>query len=63
MSRLTLTFDNGPEPGATESILAALADRELGAIFFVVGERLLDEAGKRQRDECTRPDTGSAITR
>ncbi len=46
MSRLTLTFDNGPEPGATERVLAALADRELRAIFFVVGQRLLEEAGK-----------------
>lgn len=40
MARLTLTFDNGPTPGVTEQVLAALAARGLPATFFVVGDRL-----------------------
>ena len=47
MRRLTLTFDNGPWPGATERILEILAQRQLRATFFVVGERLADPAAKR----------------
>jgi peptidoglycan-N-acetylglucosamine deacetylase len=46
MTRLTLTFDNGPEPGTTERILSALRDRKLPATFFMVGERVLDPAGR-----------------
>ena len=44
--RLTLTFDNGPVPGTTERILQALGDRDLPAIFFVVGERVLAPGGR-----------------
>ncbi len=40
MTRLTLTFDNGPTPGVTEPVLAALASRDIKATFFVVGDRL-----------------------
>ena len=47
MRRLTLTFDNGPCPGATERILDILAERNLLATFFVVGDRLADPAAKR----------------
>jgi peptidoglycan/xylan/chitin deacetylase (PgdA/CDA1 family) len=35
--RLTLTFDNGPVPGITETVLDVLRERELTATFFVVG--------------------------
>jgi len=35
--RLTLTFDNGPVPGITETVLEVLAERKLTATFFVVG--------------------------
>ncbi|NYZ15593.1 polysaccharide deacetylase family protein [Azospirillum sp. RWY-5-1] len=47
MTTLTLTFDNGPVPGATDAILDRLRDRGLLATFFVIGERLLDPAGRR----------------
>jgi peptidoglycan/xylan/chitin deacetylase (PgdA/CDA1 family) len=37
---VSLTFDNGPSPGATDYVLDLLADRGLKATFFVVGRRL-----------------------
>jgi len=40
MAKLTLTFDNGPIPGATERILDLLKERGLQVTFFVVGEKL-----------------------
>lgn len=40
--RLTLTFDNGPDPEITPQVLGELEDRGLPAIFFPVGERLED---------------------
>jgi peptidoglycan-N-acetylglucosamine deacetylase len=47
MTRLTLTFDNGPQPGATEVVLEQLAARDLRATFFMVGDRVQDEDGRR----------------
>jgi len=47
MSKLTLTFDNGPLPGATEGILDVLKERRLPATFFVVGKNLADPQGRR----------------
>ncbi|WP_108660018.1 polysaccharide deacetylase family protein [Acuticoccus kandeliae] len=44
MKRLTFSFDNGPEPGATEPLLDFLRERSIKATFFVVGDRL-DAAG------------------
>ena len=38
--RLVLTFDDGPSPQHTPRILDALADYNVPAVFFVVGERL-----------------------
>jgi peptidoglycan/xylan/chitin deacetylase (PgdA/CDA1 family) len=46
---VVLTFDDGPEPGGTDRVLAALADAGAGATFFVLLTRvrryrsLLDE--------------------
>ena len=45
--RLTLTFDNGPTPGATERILDILQQRNLRATFFVIGQNLRGAAGRR----------------
>lgn len=42
MSKLTLTFDNGPEPEITPRVLDILARRGLKTTFFVVGQKLLD---------------------
>lgn len=46
-SRLTYTFDNGPWPGATDRLLDFLAEREIKATFFAVGERLADPDARR----------------
>jgi peptidoglycan/xylan/chitin deacetylase (PgdA/CDA1 family) len=53
MSRVCLTFDNGPEPGVTEGVLDALAARGLKATFFVIG-RKLEDANRRRLAERTR---------
>jgi peptidoglycan/xylan/chitin deacetylase (PgdA/CDA1 family) len=47
MTRLALSFDNGPWPGATDRVLDELARRGLAASFFVVGERLRAPGGRR----------------
>ena len=47
MSRLTLTFDNGPCPGATDRILDILAERGFRATFFVLGKHLADPVARR----------------
>ncbi len=44
--KLTLTFDNGPDPATTPAVLDVLAARGLPAIFFPVGARL-EDAGAR----------------
>ena len=42
MFDLTLTFDNGPEPGVTPCVLDILAARGIKTTFFVIGEKLAD---------------------
>ena len=37
MKRLTLTFDNGPDPDCTPAVLDRLREREVPATFFVCG--------------------------
>lgn len=46
MRRLTFSFDNGPVPGATDKVLAFLAERSIKATFFVVGEQLRTRDGR-----------------
>ncbi|MEQ8321723.1 MAG: polysaccharide deacetylase family protein [Rhodospirillales bacterium] len=46
-TRLTYTFDNGPWPGATDKLLDFLAERDIKATFFVVGERLQDPESRK----------------
>lgn len=38
--RVALTFDDGPEPGQTELILAVLARHNITATFFMIGEKM-----------------------
>ena len=47
MTRLTLSFDNGPWPSATDAVLDVLKARGLPATFFVVGDRLADPIAAR----------------
>lgn len=55
MFDLTLTFDNGPEPGVTSRVLDVLAERSIKSTFFVIGEKLGDlqrrRLAVRARDE------------
>jgi peptidoglycan/xylan/chitin deacetylase (PgdA/CDA1 family) len=44
---ITLTFDNGPEPGVTDGVLDTLAAYDVRAAFFVVGSRLESDEGLR----------------
>lgn len=37
---VALTFDDGPEPGATEEVLSILSEEGVKATFFVIGEDL-----------------------
>ncbi len=46
-SKLTYTFDNGPWPGATDPLLDFLAERDIKATFFFVGEQLADPACRK----------------
>lgn len=47
MRTISLTVDNGPEPGVTDFVLDTLASRGVHATFFVIGSKLED--GERLR--------------
>ncbi len=49
--KLSLTFDNGPDPAVTPQVLADLAARGLPATFFPVGERLAEPGGSATLDQ------------
>lgn len=40
-NRVTLTFDDGPEPGITERVLEILASHSIQSFFFLTGEKAL----------------------
>lgn len=42
MPKLTLTFDNGPDPETTPMVLDILARRGIKTTFFVIGDKLRD---------------------
>ncbi len=45
MSKITLTFDNGPTPEVTAEVLDILAARGIKTTFYVRGKRLADPGG------------------
>jgi len=45
--RVTLSFDNGPDPEVTPRVLDVLAERGVTAHFFVLGKWLADPARRR----------------
>lgn len=47
MTRVTLSFDNGPDPEVTPHVLDVLRDRDVLAQFFVLGKHIVDPAGRR----------------
>lgn len=49
--RLTLSFDNGPDPAGTPYVLEQLAARGLTATFFPVGTRLREPGGRALLEE------------
>ncbi len=55
MPRITLSFDNGPDPEVTPQVLDVLQRSGLRASFFVLGEKLRDPVGlaicERAHDE------------
>lgn len=48
---VTLTFDNGPEPGVTEQVLAVLKQANVTATFFVLGSKLADPVRRRLAEQ------------
>lgn len=44
---VSLSFDNGPEPGVTQHVLAVLKKQKIRATFFVLGAKLADPARRR----------------
>ena len=48
--KVTLTFDNGPEPEVTDRVLDVLHAERIRATFFVIGRKLAD-ANRRARAE------------
>ena len=47
MQRVTLSFDNGPDPDVTPGVLDVLRRRCVTAHFFVVGKRVAEPADRR----------------
>jgi peptidoglycan/xylan/chitin deacetylase (PgdA/CDA1 family) len=48
MARLTLTFDNGPDPTWTPHVLDVLGRHDIKATFFVIGRKVAFGPGSRQ---------------
>jgi peptidoglycan/xylan/chitin deacetylase (PgdA/CDA1 family) len=48
--RVSLSFDNGPEPGVTEGVLDQLARFAIKATFFVIGRKLQSAEARRLLD-------------
>ncbi len=48
--KVTLSFDNGPEPEITDRVLDALRSAQVRSTFFVIGRKLADPA-RRARAE------------
>lgn len=51
MFDLTLSFDNGPEPGVTPGVLDLLARERILTTFFVLGDKLADPTRRRLAEQ------------
>jgi len=51
MHPVTLTFDNGPEPGVTDFVHNVLAARGIPATFFLIGRKLATPYGLALADQ------------
>lgn len=47
MPKITLSFDDGPEPGCTEVVLDTLLKHNIKTSFFVIGQKLEDAARRK----------------
>jgi peptidoglycan-N-acetylglucosamine deacetylase len=54
MSKVTLTFDNGPDREVTGRVLDILARRGLRSTFFVLGKRMTDRAERELAERAHR---------
>jgi peptidoglycan-N-acetylglucosamine deacetylase len=43
MAKITLTFDNGPDPDVTPRVLDCLASYGIRAVFFVIGSKVVED--------------------
>ena len=50
MRRVTLSFDNGPDPDVTPRVLDLLRDRQVRAHFYVLGKHLATKRLHVDRD-------------
>jgi peptidoglycan/xylan/chitin deacetylase (PgdA/CDA1 family) len=57
--KLTLSFDNGPDPEVTPAVLDVLRDRGVTAQFYVLGKQIGDPVGRRLVERAR--DAGHAI--
>lgn len=48
---MSLTFDNGPEPGVTEHVLEVLKKERIRTTFFVLGAKLADPARRKLAEQ------------
>jgi peptidoglycan/xylan/chitin deacetylase (PgdA/CDA1 family) len=46
---VALTFDDGPTPGKTDAILTTLAEHDVNATFFLVGEAMRQHPNETRR--------------
>ena len=46
MAKVTLTFDNGPEPAVTHHVLDTLAQYEINSSFFIIGRKMENAEGR-----------------
>ena len=46
MAKVTITFDNGPEPPITHHVLNVLAQHGINTSFYVIGRKMESEDGR-----------------
>jgi peptidoglycan/xylan/chitin deacetylase (PgdA/CDA1 family) len=54
LSKVTLTFDNGPEPGVTSQVLDCLNQHNVKATFFVIGRKVATSSGRELAERASR---------
>jgi peptidoglycan/xylan/chitin deacetylase (PgdA/CDA1 family) len=54
MAKVTLSFDNGPEPDVTPRVLDILSARGIRSSFFVLGRKLADAAARQLTERAKR---------